>query len=80
MNLLFLCPTFHPHKGGAESLFDDLAGLLVQRGHRVTVLAEVDGRSLPLDTRRGAQVLRIKYPRFKPQPRALARFCRDALR
>lgn len=58
-----LSPTFHPHRGGAESLAEDLAGLFVERGHAVTVLTasgEADGKP---ETRRGARVLRVRYPR-----------------
>jgi len=58
-----LSPTFHPHRGGAESLAEDLAGLFVERGHTVTVLTasgEADGKP---ETRRGARVLRVRYPR-----------------
>lgn len=78
MNLLVVCPTFYPHKGGVESLFDDLAELLVEHGHQVTVLAEADGRSDSLSWRRGVEVQRIRYPNITPTPRALLAYLRDA--
>ncbi|MEB3170713.1 MAG: glycosyltransferase family 4 protein [Synechococcaceae cyanobacterium] len=54
-----LSPTFHPHHGGAESLADDLARLLVEQGHGVTVLTATEGQSTAPEWRHGARVLRL---------------------
>ena len=63
MNLLVLSPTFHPHCGGAESLADDLARLLVERGHAVTILTASDEPVDAPEMRWGARVMRVRYPR-----------------
>jgi glycosyltransferase involved in cell wall biosynthesis len=62
VNLLIVSPTFHPDRGGAESLMDDLAGLLVERGHTVTIVTASGEPSTEPEKRRGARVLRVRYP------------------
>jgi glycosyltransferase involved in cell wall biosynthesis len=62
VNLLFPSPTFHPHVGGAESLMDDLAATLAERGHAVTIVTGSGEPSGTPESRRGARVLRVRYP------------------
>ena len=63
MNILFTSPTYHPHKGGAESLIEDLACDYVKKGHRVTVLTSRSPRSLPAsENRDGVDIHRLVYP------------------
>jgi glycosyltransferase involved in cell wall biosynthesis len=80
VNLLLLSPTFHPHCGGAESLADDLARLLVERGHAVTVLTASGEPADDPETRWGAQVLRIRYPRPHRPPFAAPLLLAEGLR
>jgi len=77
VNLLFISPTYLPHKGGAEWLLDDIARLCVERGHRVTIATETGAPSNAEEYRHGARVLRIRYPRGGRSPRALGRFVRE---
>lgn len=83
MKLLMLSPTFHPHHGGAESLADDLARLLVVRGHTVSVLTTtpIDSTSTP-EWRHGARVLRLSDPQmglaWLVRPGLIRRHCRVA--
>jgi glycosyltransferase involved in cell wall biosynthesis len=63
-----LSPTFHPHRGGAESLADDLAGIFVERGHAVTVVTASGEPGSEPETRRGVRVLRVRYPRSHRPP------------
>jgi len=70
VNLLFLSPTFHPDTGGAESLIDDLASVLVERGHEVTIITESGEPSSEPETRRGARVFRVPPPRASRGPLA----------
>lgn len=57
-----LSPTFHPHRGGAESLSDDLAARFVARGHAVTIVTASGEPSTAPETRHGARVLRVRFP------------------
>src|SRR5258708_36675185 len=41
---------------------DDLAGLLVERGHTVTIVTASGEPSTEPEKRRGARVLRVRYP------------------
>lgn len=79
-----LSPTFHPHHGGAESLADDLARLLVERGHGVTVLTATEAPSAAPEWRHGARVLRLSDPSLRlsslSSPGRLLRHCRIARR
>jgi glycosyltransferase involved in cell wall biosynthesis len=63
MNLLFLCPSFPPSRGGIEALMDDLSGLLAARGHGVTVLTGTPASAAAGPERRGVRVIRVRYPR-----------------
>jgi glycosyltransferase involved in cell wall biosynthesis len=82
MNVLLVSPTFHPHHGGAESLADDLARLMVQRGHAVTVLTATGAAPNTPPWRQGARVLRLRDPRpglpWLIHPGLLARHVRAA--
>lgn len=70
MNLLIVSPTFDPHRGGAESLMDDLAALLIERSHTVTIVTASGEPSSEPEQRRGARVLRVRYP-HRPARRQL---------
>lgn len=65
-HVFVVSPTFYPHTGGAQSLFDDLVALLAERGYRVTVLTETPHAGRAVGRRRGAVVLRTAAP---PIPR-----------
>jgi glycogen(starch) synthase len=63
VNILFTSPTYHPHRGGAETSIEDLADRFVQRGHQVSILTGRSSRSLPaFERRRGARLYRLAYP------------------
>ena len=40
MKILFICENYHPHRGGAEVVFQNLAERFAQRNNQVTVLTQ----------------------------------------
>lgn len=77
MNLLLYCVTFWPRRGGAESFFGDLAGLLARQGHSVTIVAESLGRFPAEEERDGYSIRRFDFPvpsrRLLQRPLQMAR-------
>jgi glycosyltransferase involved in cell wall biosynthesis len=63
MRILFTCPTFAPHKGGAESFVEDLAHALTAQHHDVTIATARLSTALPEYQRvNGVGVFRLVYP------------------
>lgn len=63
MNILFNCGNYYPHRGGAESLIEDLSSLFVKKGHRVTVLTRRwNDTLLSEEKRKGVRIVRIPFP------------------
>lgn len=62
MNLLVSCGVFHPHQGGAESLFGDLCERLAGDGHQVDVVTRHLESTADEETYRGARIRRFHYP------------------
>lgn len=63
MRILFTCPTFFPHPGGAESCLDALTRTLVLRGHTVAVVTARLSPTLPTrEVRCGVDIHRRAYP------------------
>ncbi len=59
MNLLFVLDNYHPFKGGAETLFKNLAEGLVEKGHKVTVLTRRIKSTSTEENINGVKVVRI---------------------
>ena len=59
MKILFVCENYHPHYGGAEVLFKNLAEGLVKKGHRVAVITT----QLP-ETRKYEEINGVKVHRI----------------
>jgi glycogen(starch) synthase len=62
MNVLVSCGVFHPRKGGAESLFQDLAGVLSARGHQITVLTRLLDGTTASESIDGFRIVRLDWP------------------
>lgn len=62
MNILFWCGDFYPNLGGATSLVDDLARVLLSTGHTVTVLTRSAPGSAAIETYHDYEIHRITYP------------------
>lgn len=62
MNILFVVEYYHPHIGGAETLFKNLCEGLVQRGHRVTVVTAKLPNTPKYENVNGVHVVRIATP------------------
>jgi glycosyltransferase involved in cell wall biosynthesis len=62
VNILVTTPTFHPYRGGAESLLEDLLERFVKAGHRVIVVTRLSNDSKSAEDYRGMQVRRLLYP------------------
>ena len=77
MNLMISAGVFHPHAGGAESLFRDLSRLFVQRGYGVVVITRRLEGAPEEEMLDGVRILRsdygIPYERFM-WTRGLLRF------
>lgn len=63
MDILFTCPTYDPHRGGAESSIQNLASEFVRQGHRVTIVTSRFSPSLAARERQnGSDIVRLDYP------------------
>ena len=64
MNILFETSNYHPYKGGAESLIEDLANEFTKKGHSVTIVTPKKSAASPaLEKRNNAEIIRLQYPR-----------------
>jgi len=62
MKVLFLLEYYEPHVGGVETLFKSLAGQLVKRGYKVTVLTNKYDSSLKSkEIIEGVEVIRYRF-------------------
>jgi glycosyltransferase involved in cell wall biosynthesis len=69
MRILFTCPTFAPHKGGAESFVEDLAHALTARHHDVAIATARLSPALPeYQEVNGVAVFRLAYPHQRLGP------------
>jgi len=59
MKILFVCENYHPHYGGAEVLFKNLAEGLVKEGHRVAIVTTLLPRTKRLEDINGVKVHRV---------------------
>ncbi|MBI1353575.1 MAG: glycosyltransferase [Acidobacteria bacterium] len=62
MALLVSCGVFHPHQGGAESLFGDLCERFAAAGRDVSVITRRLADTPDRETHRGAAIRRFDYP------------------
>jgi glycosyltransferase involved in cell wall biosynthesis len=64
MNILFFSRLYHPHIGGVEKHVARISRILIQKGHKVTVVTEKHSRGLKnKEIIEGVEVIRI--PAFK---------------
>jgi len=62
VKILIACGDYYPHLGGVTSLFNTMAGALLQSGHELTILTR-QWKSLPAAERwNGYDILRVDYP------------------
>ncbi len=59
MNLLFICENYHPHHGGAEVLFKNLAEGFTAQGQHVSVLTQRLRNTAAQENSFGVQVQRV---------------------
>ncbi|MBI2028533.1 MAG: glycosyltransferase family 4 protein [Candidatus Levybacteria bacterium] len=60
MNVLFLSRLFYPHIGGVEKHVLEISKILVEKGHKITIITEQYSRDLPKEEDfNGIRVLRI---------------------
>lgn len=59
MKILFICENYHPHKGGAEVLFKNLAQGLVKEGNEVTVITHLLPDTPKQETLNGVKIHRV---------------------
>jgi glycosyltransferase involved in cell wall biosynthesis len=62
MNVLFSNGDYYPNLGGATSLIDDLAVILLRAGHSAAVLTRRHPGTALSETYHGYDILRIDYP------------------
>lgn len=59
MKILFICENYHPHKGGAEVLFKNLAEGLVKEGNEVSVITHLLPNTAKQEIINGVKISRI---------------------
>lgn len=59
MKILFICENYHPHKGGAEVLFKNLAEGLVKEGNEVSIITHLLPNTPKRETLNGVKIQRI---------------------
>ncbi len=59
MKILFICENYHPHKGGAEVLFKNLAEGLVQEGDEVSIVTHRQQSTPKQEVLGGAKIHRV---------------------
>lgn len=65
MKILYVLEYYFPHIGGVETLFQNLAEGMVERGHKVKVITNYLKDTKKEETSKGVEIKRIKFPEPK---------------
>ncbi|MEJ5165948.1 MAG: glycosyltransferase family 4 protein [Thermoanaerobaculia bacterium] len=65
MKILYVLEYYFPHIGGVETLFQNLAEGMVERGHKVRVITNHLKDTKKEENLKGVEIKRIKFPKAK---------------